>query len=294
MLLGLVGQIPYIYYKLNEGVDACLSFSFLDSHNILAGITATGLLPKSLLGIMRIRRIDTMKRRMISAFLSVVLVIATICVSNLPSTAVEPNDEMTQEEMQYALEASEVATEEATEEATESATEEKTKETTETTTKETATEETTQTATKETTEMAKEKTTEETTKRDENGTENSTSTKEVVTNENMDALDNSEVTNADTASDNENFSEKTSTYLSGEKNGQEDENGITEADVVKTNTNTDTEGELGDGEVSVGKRDEDLMLSDEEMAEDNETDMELLDEDASEEELLAGAEVEKL
>ncbi|MCM1287037.1 MAG: hypothetical protein NC240_01915 [Clostridium sp.] len=270
MLLGLVGQIPYIYYKLNEGVDACLSFSFLDSHNILAGITATGLLPKSLLGIMRIRRIDTMKRRMISAFLSVVLVIATICVSNLPSTAVEPNDEMTQEEMQYALETSEAVTEEAAEEATETATEEKTKEATERATGETIkeatettteekTKEKTQTATEEATETATEKTTEEITKRDENTTENSTLTKEVVTDENVDASETSEVTNVD--------------------------------------VDTDTVGELENGKVSAQKRDEDMVLSDEKtekVVEDNEADMELLDEDASEEELLVGAEVEKL
>ncbi|MCM1170769.1 MAG: hypothetical protein NC393_01450 [Clostridium sp.] len=268
MLLGLDGQIPYIYYKLNEGVDACLSFSFLDSHNILVGTSAASLLPKSLLGIMRIRRIDTMKRRMISALLSVVLVIATICVSNLPSAAVEPNAEMTQEEMQHALETSEAATEELTEEVTEPATEEKTKE-------------------------ATEKTTEEITKRDEN----SILTKEVVTDESVDASDNSKVTNADAVSDNGNSSEKTSTDLSDEKNGQGDENGIAKVDTAKVDADTDIAGELEDGKVSAQKRDEDMVLSDEEaekVAEDNEADMELFDEDASEEELLVGAEVEKL
>ncbi|MCM1082569.1 MAG: hypothetical protein NC428_03745 [Clostridium sp.] len=209
-----------------------------------------------------------MKRRMISALLSVVLVIATICVSNLPSAAVEPNAEMTQEEMQHALETSEAATEELTEEVTEPATEEKTKE-------------------------ATEKTTEEITKRDEN----SILTKEVVTDESVDASDNSKVTNADAVSDNGNSSEKTSTDLSDEKNGQGDENGIAKVDTAKVDADTDIAGELEDGKVSAQKRDEDMVLSDEEaekVAEDNETDVELFDEDASEEELLVGAEVEKL
>lgn len=135
MLLGLNGQIPYIYYKLNEGVDACLSFSFLDSRNIHAEASVTEMLPKSLLGIMRIRRIDTMKRRMLSVLLSVMLVIATICVSNMPSRAVEPDDEMTQEEMWYASENSETTTEELEEE-TEATTEVLTEEVTEATTEE--------------------------------------------------------------------------------------------------------------------------------------------------------------
>ena len=131
MRLGLDGQIPYIYYKLNEGVDACLSFSFLDSHNIPAEASVTELLSKSLLGIMRIRRTGTMKRRMLSVLLSVMLVIATICVSNMPSAAVEPDDEMMQNDMWTAetLENSEVTTEEVAEEGTETTTEEVTKET---------------------------------------------------------------------------------------------------------------------------------------------------------------------
>ncbi|MCM1172958.1 MAG: hypothetical protein NC393_12645 [Clostridium sp.] len=158
MLLGLDGQIPYIYYKLNEGVDACLSFSFLDSHNILVGTSAASLLPKSLLGIMRIRRIDTMKRRMISALLSVVLVFATICVSNMPSAAVEPNDEMTQEETwtTEALEYSEVTAEETTEGGIDAETE-------------------------------------EVAEGNENTTESITSTEAIITDENVDVLENSEV-----------------------------------------------------------------------------------------------------
>lgn len=79
-------------------MDARLSFSFLDSRNILAEASAAELLPRSLLGIMRIRRISTMKRRMLSVLLSIMLVIATICVSNMPSRAVEPEDEITQDE----------------------------------------------------------------------------------------------------------------------------------------------------------------------------------------------------
>lgn len=130
MFFGLNVQIPYIYYKLNEGVDACLSFSFLDSRNILAEASAAELLPRSLLGIMRIRRISTMKRRMLSVLLSVLLVIATICVSSMPSRAVEPEDEVTQEEtMQEEMVTAEVlsnsevtATGEATEELTEEVT----------------------------------------------------------------------------------------------------------------------------------------------------------------------------
>ncbi|MCM1173378.1 MAG: hypothetical protein NC393_14805, partial [Clostridium sp.] len=191
-----------------------------------------------------------------------------ICVSNLPSAAVEPNAEMTQEEMQYALETSEAVTEEATEEVTET-TEEKMQVTTE-------------------------EVTEETTKRDEDVTENSTSTKTVVANESVDA---SKVTNADAVSGNGNSSEKTSTDLNDDKNGQGDENGIAKADTVNVDADTDTAGVLEDGEASDKKCDEDMMLSgekNEKVAADNETDMELLDEDISEEELLAGAEVDKL
>lgn len=43
-----------------------------------------------------------MKRRMLSALLSVLLVIATICVSNMPSRAVEPEDEVARDEMMTA------------------------------------------------------------------------------------------------------------------------------------------------------------------------------------------------
>ncbi|MCM1288224.1 MAG: hypothetical protein NC240_07920, partial [Clostridium sp.] len=141
---------------------------------------------------------------------------------------------------------------------------------------------------------------------------------QVTTTEMVIDVENSEVTNAVAVLDNGSSSEKSSTEdLGNEKNGQKNEDGMTEAGAdtdtagalgngeafdeksdVNFDADMDTAGELEDGEASAPKRDEDMVLSDEEateeVAKDNETDMELLDEDASEEELLAGAEVEKL
>ncbi|MCM1082102.1 MAG: hypothetical protein NC428_01360 [Clostridium sp.] len=141
---------------------------------------------------------------------------------------------------------------------------------------------------------------------------------QVTTTEMVVDVENSEATNAVAVLDNGSSSEKSSTEdLGNEKNGQKNEDGITDIDAdtdtagkledgeasdeksdVNFDTDMDTAGALEDGEASVQKRDEDMVLSDEEtteeVAKDNEIDMELLDEDASEEELLAGAEVEKL
>ncbi|MCM1083092.1 MAG: leucine-rich repeat domain-containing protein [Clostridium sp.] len=145
-----------------------------------------------------------MKRRMISALLSVVLVIATICVSNLPSAAVEPNAEMMQEEMQYALETSEAVTEEATETTTEKVTEEGTQVTTEEVagekmqvTTEEVTEEGTDATTEEVTEEGTDATTELMT--DENTSENTTQA-EVATADDIVAVSEASET-ADTVSD---------------------------------------------------------------------------------------------
>ncbi|MCM1170523.1 MAG: hypothetical protein NC393_00180 [Clostridium sp.] len=141
---------------------------------------------------------------------------------------------------------------------------------------------------------------------------------QVTTTEMVVDVENSEATNAVAVLDNGSSSEKSSTEdLGNEKNGQKNEDGITDIDAdtdtagkledgeasdeksdVNFDTDMDTAGGLEDGEVPAKKRDEDMVLSDEEateeMAKDNETTVELLDEDTSEEELLVGAEVEKL
>ena len=178
-----------------------------------------------------------MKKRMLSVLLSAMLVIATICVSNMPSRAVEPEDEVTQDET--------VTTEVLCN-----------------------SEETEEELSGEVTETTAEELTEETTETDKKTSENITSTETIVDEENSEPQ-------ADAINE-----------AGDEKNGQENEDGITETDAVDFDADTETAGDIENDEMSVENSNEDMMLPDEETTEEVQEEIT--------EEMLDGAEVDKL